>query len=292
MLKLISIGDLIDQSWERYRASWPLYLGISGWALLIVLLDIIALAFYPNASTLVSGANLTGGEMFGFILYAATNYILAPLLGFWIFLSLLKAASSQDSKRTTATRAMKETRSLFIPSFGAAILLGATVILALVVTILPIAILLGLGGWLKIGMLMVLGNALIGVAVAVALVLTIRWTVEYFFAPYLPLLEGKTPMQAMRRSRALVAGRFWAVVWRLVIPKLVFVVFGVLALSVLTYIANIFVAAMAGLNIDVYARLTSIMITVFPLIIAMLLNPLLVIADMLLYRSLNENPTT
>ncbi len=290
MSKLISIGELIDQSWERYRAAWPLYLGISGWIAAVILLDIVAIAFYPNARTLVSGAGLTASETFGLVLYIVATYMVGPLLGFWIFVSLLRAAKAQDEgHRVTAGRAMREAKSQFLPSLGAAILVGALVLLALVVSGGPVAILLVLGNWLQWNPLLILGNVLIAVAIIVAFVLTIRWSIEYFFAPYLPIFENRKSVESMHRSRTLVHGRFWAVFWRLVIPKLVFALFGLIALTVVGYVMNVFIAAAAGLNLDVYARLSSVSITVFPLAIAAIINPLFVIADTLLYRSLNNS---
>jgi hypothetical protein len=290
MPKLISIGELIDQSWERYRAAWPMYLGISGWIAVVILLDIIAIAFYPNARTLISGAGLTAPETFGLILYIAATYVVGPLLGFWIFVSLLRATRAQDDgRRLTAARAMREAKSQFLPSFGAAILVGALILLSLVISGGPVAILLALGNWLQWNPLLILGNVLIAVAIIVAFVLAVRWSIEYFFAPYLPVFENKKSLDSMHRSRTLVHGRFWAVFWRLVIPKLVFALFGLIALTVIGYVANVFIMAAAGLNLDVYARLSSISLTVFPLVIAAIMNPLFVIADALLYRSLNNS---
>ncbi|MBI5731836.1 MAG: hypothetical protein HY982_00550 [Candidatus Magasanikbacteria bacterium] len=44
----------------------------------------------------------------------------------------------------------------------------------------------------------------------------------YFFAPYAFVLDNKRGYAALQKSKELVQGRFWAVVWRIFLPNLIY----------------------------------------------------------------------
>ena len=94
MKQLISVGDLIDQSWSKYRSQFPFFMQISGWFIIVALLNTIALLLYPSAGVIAYHPSLTGGEMRGIILYFLSNAFIAPIIGFWIFIALAVGAKS------------------------------------------------------------------------------------------------------------------------------------------------------------------------------------------------------
>src|SRR3989338_4036558 len=124
--KLISIGELIDISWERYREHLGAYLSISAWTLLVAILNVIAVAFYPSASTiLVSKTALTGLETFGVALYAISSLVVAPLLNIFVLIGITRIIQSVLSGRgASMKRTMSEIRQRFWPTTLISIMLA------------------------------------------------------------------------------------------------------------------------------------------------------------------------
>lgn len=285
----ISVGELIDQSWEIYRSRLVEFLGVSGWLLVTAILYTISLAFYPAASTLALGGSLSGTELFGVYLYAATSFILAPLLTFWIYTSLVRMARAHlIRKRPDHVTALKEGKVAFVPAAITTVMVVLMLLLAMVVGFGPPAILAGIGIWLNVGSLVVVGNVLLVLGLFVSLYLSIQWVVYYFFAPIATINDGKSGKVALDISRKLVLGRFWGVFGRIIVPKLVFISFGVFGMSVIAYASNLIIEASTGLNIDLQLRITTMFETIIPILIVVLINPLFVISDVVLYKSLKD----
>ena len=74
----------------------------------------------------------------------------------------------------------------------------------------------------------------------------------------------------------------------LVVPKIVFTFFAIVVMALLAFITSLIVNSLAGLNLDVQLRLISITTSIYPVLIAALINPIMIIADTLLYSSLKE----
>src|SRR5690349_8392778 len=137
MPKLISVGAIIDRTWETYRAGFTDFMSVSGWLLVVALLDVIALVFYPLTSKLIAGAPLSGGETFGVTLYWISRFIAAPVASLWVFLTLAKVADARIAGGRVALKAtMRASWKQFLPA----------VLVALLVTlVLAAAFVIGLG---------------------------------------------------------------------------------------------------------------------------------------------------
>jgi len=286
---LISIGELIDTSWDHYRRHFVDLLSISGWLLLKSIVDIVALSLYPTVTKLATQATLTVPEQAGVILFIISNAVLAPIIGIWVFVGLVRLSRAQLLGRSDVRAAMLDAKKYFFPTLWISILIFLVLLAALAIGFGPTLILLGLGTLMKNGMLMILANILLIFGVFAAFILSFRWTLHYAMAPYALLTENIRGRAAMMKSRKLAEGRFWAVLARYALPKVVFVLFGLVAMGILSYITTLAVSAAAGLNVDVQLRLITITSSIFPIVIAAIVNPLLVIADVLLYRSLAES---
>lgn len=286
---LISIGELIDQSWEQYRARLPEFLTISGWILITAILYAIALAFYPSASKLSIGADLSGLETFGVLIFTVTSFVITPILSFWVYIALTRAASTHLSHQTVdPKKAMRDVRPAFFPTLLTSVMVMLMVLLAIVIGFAPAVVVATLGFLTNVSVVIVFANLFLIAGIFVALFLSIKWVVYYFMAPYLTMLDGTPAKLALATSRQLIEGRFWQVLFRVVVPKLVFVIFGVFAMSIVAYLVGIFIDFSAGLNIDFQLRISTMTTTIIPIIIAVLINPLIVISDVLLLRSLRS----
>ncbi|MBI4435744.1 hypothetical protein HY630_03665 [Candidatus Uhrbacteria bacterium] len=286
---LLSVGELIDQSWDVFRSRMSELLSISGWVLATAILFAIALAFYPTASKLSLGADLTGLETVGVLLFSFTSLVVTPILSFWIYIALTKAVGAHFDHKTVNPKAiMHNVRTLFFPTLLTSVMVILVVLLAIVIGLAPAAVLATLGVLTVFGPFIIIANLLLIAGLFFAVFLSIKWVVYYFMAPYLTMLDGTPAKLALATSRQLIAGRFWAVLIRVVVPKLVFVIFGVFAMSIIAYVVSILIDFSAGLNVDIQLRISTMTTTIVPILIAVLINPLVIISDILLLRSLRS----
>jgi hypothetical protein len=284
---LISVGELIDQSWDVYRSRATELLSISGWLIVTAILFAIALAFYPSASRLQLDTTLTGLETTGVLLFSFTSIVIAPILSFFLYVAMTKVLGAHFARRSVLPKtAMKQARSVFWPTLLTSVMVILMILLAIVIGFAPPAILATLGALTNVGAIIVLANLLLIIGIFVAIFLSIKWVVHYFLAPYITMLDGTQAKLALATSRQLVQGRFWAVLIRVLVPKLVFIIFGVFAMSILAYLVGILIDASAGINLDIQLRISTMTTTIIPILIAVLINPLIIISDILLLRSL------
>jgi hypothetical protein len=286
---LISVGELIDKSWEVYRARFTELLGISGWLLVTAILFAVALIVYPSASVLQASDILNGWEKFGVWLFSITTYVITPIFSFWIFISIARWSNSLLNGAAIETRvAMRDGAKYFLKTLLTTLMVVLMVMLALVIGFGPPVIIAALGAITNFSPLVMIANLLLIIGIFVALFLSIKWMVYYLFAPLLTILEEIRGKQALEYSRRLIEGRFWQVLGRTVVPKLVFVIFGVFAMSICAFIANFAIDVSQDLNIDLQARFVSMVETIIPIIITALINPLVIISDVILLRSMRE----
>jgi hypothetical protein len=274
---LLSVGELIDQSWDVFRANSQSFLEISAWLLLTAILSAVALAFYPSASDLALNSALTGLETFGVLLFSFTNLLITPLISFLIYIALTRATGAALSRRRFSLRSLLiEIKPLFLPTLSTSIMVMLMILFALVIGFGPAAVVGALGLLTRTSIIVFIANLLLIVGI------------YYFMAPYLTMLDGTRTKLALATSRQLIEGRFWSVLMRIVVPKLVFVIFGVFLMTIIGYLVGILTDLSAGLNLDTQLRISTMTTTVVPIVIAVLINPLIVISDVLLLRSLRS----
>lgn len=289
MKSLISIGELIDQSWNKYRANMPFFLQLSGWLVLVALLNAIALLLYPNAGAIAYHTKFSAGEVTGVVLYAFSNLLLSPLLGFWVFVSLaLGAKSVLSGERMSVASIMQETKKRYLSTFAVTILVALTILLAQVITLGPSILLGAIGFLMQNAWILGIANGLLLIGLIASLILTTRWTLYYMLSPYAAILDRAKNKQALKKSRGLTEGKFWSVLIRIFLPKFVFLLFGILIAMLISLVLRIFLVGSTGLNLDVQIRITELIDTVLPVLVLIFLNPLIFLSDVLLYQSLTE----
>ena len=289
-MKLITIGELIDRSWEHYHAEFASLMAVSGWILVIAAFNVATLALYPSASRLMTAnATLTGPEAAGVAMYAFSNWILGPLLGLAIFVGLIRLVRGQLSGKKTSMRAIvAETRKYFLPTLAVTAMIFGVLIATVLIGFLPSAAISLLATYTKLGFLTVIATIALIVGLFVSLVLGVRWSVHYYFAPFALLVDDVRGKASMTAARKLVEGRFWGVLIRLAIPKIVFVLVGVLLMALLQFIYSVVSNAFSGLSLDVQLRIGTVFGSVLSTVVAALLNPLIISSDLMLYQSLKR----
>ena len=97
-MPLISVGQLIDHSWEHFRKHFVEVMSISCLLFIPTIFGIISLAIYPNASTLLSERALTQSETFAVALWLINTGLITPIVGIFVFIGLVRLIRSQFEK--------------------------------------------------------------------------------------------------------------------------------------------------------------------------------------------------
>lgn len=287
MPKLISIGELIDQSIDLFRRHFSELLGLSSLLLITGLLSMISLVLYPSASTLKSGAVLSISENIGVSLFALTNYVITPIISLLVFIALLKSISGIIQNRSlTFEHAIKQSKALFFPVLTTTLMVVFTIVVSIIAGMVPGALIAAIGSLLHWSFLIIIANILILFGIFAALYFAVRGAVEYYLAPFITTLDNTKGKAALDASHSLVNGRFWHTLIRIALPKILFLVLGVFLMFIINTFMNVLVGASTTMNLDTGLRIGTILNTILPIIIAALINPLIVIADVLLLQSL------
>lgn len=240
---LLSAQDIIANSITLYKKHWKLFLQYS-------VLYLVPSVGVTGTTALFAPELLTTGELtttgMSLVLYVLFN-ILFSFVAVWISIALVKVLvdTYEDKPVQTMSEVFTWSRRHFIPAIIVSILVGIIVFFGLLFLIIPGIIL----------------------------------SIYYTFAFYEVITEDKRGMDALRSGKALVEGRWWAVLWRLAMPLLIFlIVIGIIQWALLlpfSFGNNIITETISGIIAAV--------ITVFS-------TPLTSAAASILYVELKRTP--
>lgn len=284
---MISLGKLIDTTWDFYRAHFGHLIKLSAWLLLIPAIKILGLLIYPDAEALVATDGLSFGHSAGVLLFGFGNYIVTPLVGLVVLGATVLFMNKQLSRRGRDVKgSLKESLSLLAPAIIVSCLLILVVLAATLVGTGPSLLLALIGSFTGNGTLVILSNLLLILGLIVALILTILWSLQYLFAPYVLYIEGTTGFRALSRSYQLVKGNFWPVLLRVALPKILFISVGLILLTVAYNVFFLMMQFTPAMDASVQAKILNSALAFIPIVIALFLNPLIIIADVVLFKEL------
>lgn len=287
MPKLISVGQLIDHSWEHYKTRFGELMSISVWVLVPTLISVVSLAMYPSYTTLAADQTLSALEIAGVAVWLINSLLVGPIIGVWMLSALLKLIYQQlDGKRADIKKISQESWKQFWPMVSVNVLV-MLVLMAALLFALPGTILLALAPFVGAA-LSGIGGVLLVAGVLIATILGVRWLIFFAYSPLALALEGHRGKAALRRSHDLVRGRFWSALARMVLPKTVFMLVLFVAEWLILTLAGVLVESVAGLNVNLGVRLNGVIETLILGIGVVLANPIIFAADVFLYRSLQE----
>jgi len=253
MKPLISLGQIIDHTWDHYKKHFGELFMINAWLFVIAALNVVAYIFYPLLRLPGSTQALSSPETFGVLLYVINVLLVAPIVGIWIYNMPVKLIDRQQLKKKTDFKTVsKEGWKFFFSNLLIRILVGLAVLAGLILLIVP------------------------GVVFAV-------W---FVFALYAMLIDGKRGREALKYSRELVKGRWWSVLWRLVIPKIVFLIIWFLVFYVLLIVVNMLVTGLLSVSLDLAVRMQTILSMLLTIGLTVIFNPVFITADYILYTNL------
>lgn len=243
---LISVTDLIKQTFRFYTQHFGLilkYLLFVIGAWLLIVLN-AGLGFNISAFETLNGQRAS-------IVVSLLLQIVFLIISYIVLLAFKRGMAHivRGTLPTSVFREILNTRKIFWKAIGVSIIYGLAVF----------------GGFLLI------------------IVPGIIFALWFYFSRFGVILDEMRPMEAMKFSKKLVAGRFGAVLWRLCAPTFIYVVvFGSISWAILTP-GELFWASTG--NVPVYS-LTLALATIFNFLII----PITTITPILLYEHLKKTP--
>ncbi|MFH1253084.1 MAG: hypothetical protein V1664_02005 [Candidatus Uhrbacteria bacterium] len=286
MPQLISVGQLIDQSWETYRSKLRPLLRLSAWLLIPGLLGIISIALQPD----ITAANsvFTWWQKIGSVISFLNRFLITPIIGLWVFILLVKAMAGLNEKKSETFSSLSHTSwKLFLPCVLVNLIIFG-IFIATWLTVLPGLLINWSGFQFNISTLSVIGTILTVLGVILATVLSIRWLIDFAFAPFFLIIDHEHGKKAIKKSRELILGRFWPTLFRLLIVKIVFIAVFLIIEGLLSSAIDKLVTLFIGLNINLLVRLETIGLLILLTAGSIFFTPLITLVDFLLFNSLKE----
>lgn len=238
---LLSIKDLIKKSYELYAKNAKLFFTYA----VIVSIPSIALSFL--VTVLRSVFNLR--ELtFLTTLYAILFLILSIVsyfLSLWFSIAFIKAVSDRYNEKNAESikKVIIDTKKLIVPTLIVSILSGLAVLAGLLLLVIP----------------------------------GIIFSIWFAFSFYVVVLDSKEGTEAMRESKKLVTGRWFATFVRLFIPSLLFLIVSGILLTPFTYIIENSKSILIGNMVDILSSIVSIAMA-----------PFLIASQAILYNELKK----
>lgn len=185
---LISVSDIIKKSIDIYRDHFLLFFHYIALLSITILISILSslprLVFAEQASQSISLA------FFLFILPAIVT-ILISFFSIWIGISMIRVIAKicKSQEVLSLKRELLDVKSVIIPSIIASILVTVAIIFGVILFLIP----------------------------------GIIFSVWFAFSIHEIAIDKKKAIESIISSKDLVSGRFFAVLWRLLAPALLFV---------------------------------------------------------------------
>lgn len=239
---LIKAGDIISKSFELYKKNWQLLLKYASLYLApTLIITISATVLLPISET--AEASIGGSAIY--VILA----IVMSVISIWFSVVFIKVlmALYQGGQIKNMQDELKNTVPLIFPAILASFFAGLAILGGLLLLIIP----------------------------------GIIFSVWFAFVLYCVVFEEKKGVEALKASKALVDGRWWSVLWGLLLPGLVF--------AILTMIAQWIVTipfAFMGTN----SLASIIILSIVTTVVSILFIPLSTAAPTILYAELKKTP--
>ena len=236
-LRPLGVGDVLDRTFNVYRAKPLLFIGLSAiWYLVLVLVFIVlAVAVFAGAlatfarqanspsSPLSASPELLSGAIVGIIGFAIVGVVLAILL----FSAQSAALVDAGSRRYLSKEAtIGESFRAGISAAGRLFIAGLVAVLAIVALWAVIFLVAGIIAAIAQGG--AIGILVLVLAGLIAIVGTFYLGASWLVAPVVVVLEKAGPMSALRRAWRLSEGNRWRIIGIQVLLGILNVVLSVL----------------------------------------------------------------
>lgn len=281
MKSLLSLGTLIDTSFEHYKKHLPSILGTTLWLLAAAIPSAIGIALSQEGDAL----NATTWLSFSFNILGGIIGVLASI---HISVALIASLREQKQGKITDPRVfLKKAFSLDLSYIWAIILKNIFVaiipLVPLIISIVAFVFALRSENGMLVNMLAVIAFATILLALGGA----VKFSLHYNFVPYATVLDGKRGMESLRTSAALVKGRWWVTFWRVFLPKALYTLIFVVILGITLWATGIVGIALSQGSFFI-AKLFALTNFFISTVINAFLIPILLLNDYYVYENLRE----
>ena len=207
---LITAQDLVKKSVNLYKNNFTLFFKL---AILVSLPSLIAAS---AISLLTSIYGRPGQATFVLILYGLLFVALSLIsyfVGIWFIIVKIKIVADRNEDKDTGsiTQHIHNDKKFILPVFLASLLAFAIAYGAPLILII-------------LGIFFVTSLWPIIIGILSMLIMGILLGIWFFFTIYAIALDGKDVISSLKFSKKLTSGRWWAVVWRILVPAAFFVV--------------------------------------------------------------------
>lgn len=281
MKSLLSLGALIDTSFEHYKKHLPSILGITFWLLVAAIPSAIGILLSQDGNAL----NTTTWMSFALSVLGGIIGILASV---HISVALIASLREQKQGKSTDPRVfLKKAFSLDLSYVWAVMLknIFATIIplIPLIISIGAFVLALRSGNEILVNIFAVIAF----ITILLALGGAVKFSLHYNFVPYATVLENKRGLESLHVSAALVKGRWWPVFWRVFIPKALYTLIFVAILA-----GTLWITSLIGIALSQESFLLAKIFALTNFFISTLVNafliPILLLNDYYVYENLLE----
>jgi len=284
--QLITVGQIIDHTWDHYGKHFVELISVSAWLLILAVLYTIAFALYPSAADLaIPGHVYSLTENIGFFLALITGFIAAPIIGFWVFIAQVRLIDQQVKGKRVNLRSIASNSWKYFWSFVLINILFTLLIFSPFLALVPGFVLVILGAVKSLPLVGSIGTFALILGLLAVIILVLYWLINYFFIGYALVLDEQRGKAAFSASRAAVGSHFWSIFWRILVPKILYLVIFIVIQFLLANLAYFIVIGLISQNADLAGQLFSIVNTLIVIVATILINPIILITDYLIYQS-------
>ena len=242
---LISVGSLLRESWKdaRKHMKSTVKLTVWMWAILSALM-VVFYYFLPTQYDSMTAGYVHPGA--GLSIWAIVLLIAVIIPVAWLGIRLVRLILALDKNQTLPSTEAKEAWNFFLPLLWIGIMMYVLVLIGSILLIIP-------GIWLAISLC---------------------------FSAYFLLEDNLHGKAALKASRALVRGRWWATFWRLLATGIVYGIAFAIVIGILSWILR-----------AIYIPAIIIMVAMYALTYLFMV-PIQMFVSAKLFHSLKANPVT
>lgn len=241
---LITISELTRQSWDNYLKTMRRFAPFLGILLAIIIIRYLLgfTGLYLNAYTKLSTLSVD--------LVTALIILALSFLGVWTTFAIVKSTQfiQKNLPLITFKESYIQTAHYIIPTFLLSLLVALIVMAGSILFLIP------------------------GIIFAI-------W---YYFVNYVIIFEDQTNLTSLKTSKQLIVGRWFDMAFKIVLPKIVFLI-GIVILNIL--IPNIIISIFDPSSVKI-----TLILALVNGIVSILTLPLFIWSDTILYFSAKENP--
>lgn len=215
MAQLISIGQIIDKTFHLYQKHFINYVRIGVWLFLSVPLLMLADIIFPLVSDPFTAIIMTGSVML-------VNTVLTLIVGYFVSNAFVFSTDAyEEGKKSNPETIRANAWSRVGHAFVQGLLLALMLIAAVSLLLPGIGLFIASSYMEQPGVVLpALGMFLLFAGGVTATILVGWFSIVFALTPFTLLVERRGITESIRRAFALVRGRWWATMARILIPKL------------------------------------------------------------------------